>query len=173
MSSYLFSFSFIGHILAWIKFRHDWVYVFDLLVTFLLLTTNTALYYNAARGLKFFSIPCCFYLHFWPYKILCYLTAMSWKFVLFWQKYGFSVVFWRFIVVLLVFHGFWRKILQKPWKDYHLAINCQYKTKFLPIEYKLPAIVCSKFVPFISLLTHTTFYSILFSLLRNLYQRPF
>ena len=44
MSGCLFSFYFIGHILAQIKICHNWVHVLNFLVTFLLLTTNTALY---------------------------------------------------------------------------------------------------------------------------------
>ena len=46
MSSCLFSFSFIGHNLAKIKICHNEVHVLNFLVTFLLLTTNTALYFS-------------------------------------------------------------------------------------------------------------------------------
>ena len=39
----LFSFSFIGHILAQVKNCHNWVHVLNFLVTFLSLTTNIEL----------------------------------------------------------------------------------------------------------------------------------
>ena len=45
MSSCLFSFSFIGHILALIKIYQNWVHFLNFLVTFLLLTTDIALYF--------------------------------------------------------------------------------------------------------------------------------
>ena len=49
MSSCLFSFSFIGHIMTKIKICRNCVSIVNFLVTFLLLTTNTALYEEGTR----------------------------------------------------------------------------------------------------------------------------
>ena len=49
MSCCLFSFSYIGHILDSIQICHNWVNVLKFLVTFLLLTTNTALCLQATK----------------------------------------------------------------------------------------------------------------------------
>ena len=46
MNSCLFFFSFIGHISTFFQICHYWVFVLNFHVTFLLFTTNTALYFD-------------------------------------------------------------------------------------------------------------------------------